>query len=268
MTTRNPATPHPLRLEEHQGGIQRLELYLDDTAKPFQTLEHPPFRVHLDTRLLPDGQHVLRLVRVQLDGTHEEKRVPFTVDNLPDLAIHGLEDGVPLRGEVNLEIQGGAMPPPRHTGVPPILYAAVALVLLFTVWGFFSLSPRAELVLQRLEPAPTASSGAVIPNTAKLGEEVYTLNCASCHKADGKGVPAAIPFLAGNPSLKDPNGVLATVIKGASGPLTVNGQTFNGVMPGFARLSDEEIAAVVSHIRTSWGNTFGKVTPAQVPAHR
>ena len=268
MTTRSQATPHALRLEEHQGGIQRLELYLNNSTTPFQTLEHPPFRAHLDTRLLPDGQHVLRLVRVQLDGTLEEKRVPFTVDNLPDLAVTGLEEGVPVRGEINLEVLGGAVPRPRHTGVPPILYAAVALVLLFTVWGFFSLSPRAELVLQRLEPVTTPSSGAVIPNTAKLGEEVYAQNCASCHKPDGKGVPAAIPFLAGNPSLKDPNGVLATVIKGTSGPLTISGQTFNGVMPGFARLSDEEIAAVVSHIRTSWGNTFGKVTPAQVPAHR
>lgn len=268
MTTRNPTTPRAVRLEEHQGGIQRLELYLDDAAKPFQTLEHPPFRVHLDTRLLPDGQHVLRLMRVQLDGTCEEKRVLFTVDNLPDLAIHGLEEGVPVRGEVNFEIQGGAAPRLVHTGVPPILYAAVALVLLFTVWGFFSLSPRAELVLQRLEPVTPPSSGAVIPNTAKLGEEVYTLNCASCHKSDGNGVPAAIPFLAGNPNLKDANGVLAAVIRGASGPLTVSGQTFNGVMPGFARLSDEEIAAVVSHVRSSWGNRYGKITPAQVQAHR
>ncbi|MNL25127.1 Cytochrome c-552 precursor [compost metagenome] len=58
------------------------------------------------------------------------------------------------------------------------------------------------------------------------------------------------------------------MLKGKSGPITVKGQQYNGAMPPFSQLSDEELAAVVSFERTSWGNKGGAVTPDQVRALR
>ncbi|MNL82723.1 Cytochrome c-552 precursor [compost metagenome] len=58
------------------------------------------------------------------------------------------------------------------------------------------------------------------------------------------------------------------VLHGKSGPMKVLGKDYNGAMPPFGQLSDEEIAAVVNHERTSWGNKGSAVTPAQVKALR
>lgn len=58
------------------------------------------------------------------------------------------------------------------------------------------------------------------------------------------------------------------VLRGLQGPITVKGQRFNSVMPGWASLSDADIAAAVTYIRASWGNRAPAVTPAQVAASR
>ncbi|HEY9897611.1 MAG TPA: c-type cytochrome [Pantanalinema sp.] len=118
--------------------------------------------------------------------------------------------------------------------------------------------------------APAAAAVAAAPAGAKAdGTKVYETNCASCHQATGAGMPGVFPPLAG---AEIPNGDAAEHIKivlhGKSGPMTVLGKQYNGAMPPFAQLTDEEIAAVVTHERTSWGNKGSAVTPAQVKALR
>lgn len=113
-------------------------------------------------------------------------------------------------------------------------------------------------------PAPTAPKGPV------SGDKVFAANCASCHQGTGQGLPGMFPPLAGS---EFTNGAAKThidiVLKGKSGPLTVLGKTYNGAMPSFAgQLSDEELAAVITYERTSWGNHGGPVTAAQVKAER
>ncbi|HEY9856485.1 MAG TPA: cytochrome c oxidase subunit II [Stenomitos sp.] len=101
------------------------------------------------------------------------------------------------------------------------------------------------------------------------GAALYSANCASCHQATGEGMAGTFPPLAGS---EIPNGPAAEHIKivlhGKSGPLTVKGQQYNGAMPPFPQLSDEEIAAILTYERTSWGNKGGAVTPEQVKALR
>lgn len=98
---------------------------------------------------------------------------------------------------------------------------------------------------------------------------LYEMRCASCHQVDGKG-NAAFPPLAGAEIANGPaDAHIKVVLNGLTGPITRNGQTFNGVMPPFAsQLTDEEIAAIVTHERTAWGNHGGKVTADQVKALR
>jgi mono/diheme cytochrome c family protein len=98
------------------------------------------------------------------------------------------------------------------------------------------------------------------------GEKVYTANCSACHGANGTGTPGVFPPLASNPMvIGAPDKVIAAVKNGLTGATTVNGKTYNGAMPAWkGKLSDVQIADVITYIRSSWGNTAGAVTEAQV----
>jgi cytochrome c oxidase subunit II len=91
------------------------------------------------------------------------------------------------------------------------------------------------------------------------GEKVYAANCSACHQATGKGLPPAFPPLAGSKIVNGPKaGQLAIVLNGKPGT----------AMASFARLSDSELAAVITHTRTAWGNKADAVMPADVKAAR
>ena len=91
------------------------------------------------------------------------------------------------------------------------------------------------------------------------GEKVYAANCAACHQATGKGVPPAFPPLDGSKVVNGPKPAqIQLVLKGKPGT----------AMAAFERLSDTELAAVITHTRSSWGNKAGEVQPAEVKAAR
>lgn len=95
------------------------------------------------------------------------------------------------------------------------------------------------------------------------GERLYHQTCQACHLTSGEGVPGVFPPLAGSDFLRDTNRVIRVLCEGLSGPVTVNGVKYQGVMPVFP-LTDEEIAGVLTHVYASWGNGGGAVTPEQV----
>ncbi|MNX69509.1 Cytochrome c-552 precursor [compost metagenome] len=123
-------------------------------------------------------------------------------------------------------------------------------------------------------PAPKKAEAAAAPAAAAKpakvdGKQAYEANCASCHQANGQGLPGMFPPFAGAETPNgDPKEHIKTVLHGKSGPLTVLGKQYNGAMPPFPQLSDEEIAAIITYERTSWGNKGGAVTPEQVKALR
>jgi cytochrome c6 len=87
------------------------------------------------------------------------------------------------------------------------------------------------------------------------GEEVYISNCARCHQLNGEGFEDTYPPLAGNPvvTLHDPNFAIDAIVHG------------QGAMPPFGpTLSNEDIAAVLSYIRTAWGNDASIIEPRRV----
>ncbi|MBK5417193.1 c-type cytochrome [Pseudomonas sp. TH31] len=101
---------------------------------------------------------------------------------------------------------------------------------------------------------------------SKPGASVYIDNCAACHRTDGHGYTRVFPALAGNPVLQsqDPTSLINIVLKGGTLPATHTApSTFT--MPAFAwRLSDQEVADVVSFIRSSWGNNGSPVKASTV----
>ena len=96
------------------------------------------------------------------------------------------------------------------------------------------------------------------------GGNVFTANCVACHQAEGQGIPAAFPPLAGSDYLNaDKARAIGVVIHGLTGEITVNGSKFNSVMPALA-LNDEDVANVLTYIYSKWDNNGTEVTPKDV----
>jgi mono/diheme cytochrome c family protein len=101
------------------------------------------------------------------------------------------------------------------------------------------------------------------------GEAVYTKYCITCHQQDGQGIPDAFPPLAGGEWVVGDEGRLVRlVLNGMQGPITVRGERFNNVMTPHGFLSDGQIAAVLTYVRSSFGNHAPPVDSATVAAVR
>ena len=102
------------------------------------------------------------------------------------------------------------------------------------------------------------------------GRRVYTRLCQSCHQQDGSGVPGAFPPLGGSDwVIGIPERPVKIVLQGFQGEIVREGVTYNAMMPGFGRLlSDQEVAAVATYIRNSFGNEAPEVIPEEVAGMR
>ncbi|HUH37874.1 MAG TPA: cbb3-type cytochrome c oxidase subunit II [Spongiibacteraceae bacterium] len=121
-------------------------------------------------------------------------------------------------------------------------------------------------------PAAEAASSGTTTRTASGpdGAALYSNNCASCHQANGQGLPGIFPPLAGDPVVlaEDATEHIAIVLHGAHGR-TINGRTYASPMPPFGdRFNDAEIAAMVNHERSSWGNNAPTVSAEDVATVR
>jgi ubiquinol-cytochrome c reductase cytochrome b subunit len=103
------------------------------------------------------------------------------------------------------------------------------------------------------------------------GAKLYSVNCSSCHGAEGQGLPGSFPPLANNPVVTgDPDKVIGIVLDGLHGRIAVNGKTYDGTMPPWKEtLSTASVAAVITYIRGSLGkNHAPAVTTAQVASYK
>lgn len=92
------------------------------------------------------------------------------------------------------------------------------------------------------------------------GKAVYTNYCLDCHQANGSGVPGMYPPLGpGSWTGKDPLELVPMITKGLSGKIEVNGEIYKNEMPALEQLTDQEIADVLSYIRSDFGNSFDTV---------
>jgi alcohol dehydrogenase (quinone), cytochrome c subunit len=113
---------------------------------------------------------------------------------------------------------------------------------------------------------PATATALAAGHEANRGAELYDDNCAACHHTDGAGSPNALPKVAGNSSVlaPDPNSLIRLVLAGGALPGTTAAPSALG-MPGFAwRLSNQEIAELLTFVRTSWGNQASRVTAGEV----
>jgi mono/diheme cytochrome c family protein len=117
-------------------------------------------------------------------------------------------------------------------------------------------------------PPAAEVSTVPLPESSLLlhfGEDVYNKHCASCHMKDGSGMPPDYPPLASNPSIQMESAVnpIRMVLNGGFPPGTEGNPEPYGMPPFAQTLSDDEVAAVVTYIRSAWGNRGTPISARQ-----
>jgi len=259
----------------------KIEVFLDDELQPRQVLT-PPERVDLDTREISDGKHTLRFVAVKNGEQISVRHINFEVQNGPTIDVHGIHEGDRVSGNVSLltnaygssvgdEFEVVSIETPA-----PIPTWAWVVFLIVVGWGMgylsLSLADRPDSAVAKItaiaagnETGGTTGSGGDNSWT-QMGAQVYGNNCAACHQGNGTGLAGVFPPLVNNPAVLDvdPTEHILAIINGVSGKV-IEGVEYGAPMPPFgAALSDEQIAAVVNHERTSWGNSSQTVETGDV----
>jgi mono/diheme cytochrome c family protein len=149
-----------------------------------------------------------------------------------------------------------------------------------TVFG-----PMAEVVAQSLQHLSdsdiaamatylkAASARVLAPEVAaalEQGGKLYQTHCVDCHRAGGEGMPPAYPPLAGNRAITMASAInpVRMVLNGGFPPSTSGNPRPYGMPPFGPTLNDEEVAALVTYIRNSWGNQAGAVSAHEVNRYR
>jgi mono/diheme cytochrome c family protein len=121
-------------------------------------------------------------------------------------------------------------------------------------------------------PAPASESAAFVKaddEQMKRGQAVYSRTCIACHQPTGKGLAPVFPSIAGVPIVNgDATLPIKFILHGLMGPITVDGVTYNSMMPPVVGVSDQDISDVLTYVRQSFGNKSNPVTADQVKAVR
>ncbi len=114
--------------------------------------------------------------------------------------------------------------------------------------------------------AAAAKSGELtLEQQIQAGKDLFAGTCSTCHQPDGRGVENVFPPLAGSDYFaKEPRRVPETIAHGLTGKVTVNGRTYDSVMPSMVQLTDDEVANISTYVLNSWGNPGGRVSKAEV----
>ena len=120
--------------------------------------------------------------------------------------------------------------------------------------------------LGRAPEAPAAPRPAGTLLNREKAAKLYGQHCAQCHGDKGEGIANAYPALAGNRAvtMTSIDNLVQLVLNGGFAPATAGNPRPFGMPPFVLVLSDSEVAAVIAHIRTSWGNQASAVTPLEV----
>jgi len=114
-----------------------------------------------------------------------------------------------------------------------------------------------------------ASSGSTLKSSITRGQTVYAKYCLTCHQVDGSGVPNLNPPLIKTKwTLGSKTVLIHQVLKGSSGKVEIDGDTFSNTMPPLKALTDQQIADVLTYVRNSFGNKASAVIVGEVKSQR
>ena len=161
----------------------------------------------------------------------------------------------------------------------PLSLTFILFLCAFFAWGGFYIQRYSggyhPLGYDEYSSGPGTGKAKVAPpvDPYVLGRRLFADTCAKCHQLDGQGVPGQYPPLAGSEWVLAPGAarMIRIVLDSIQGPITVKGAQFNNTMtPWRETLTDEQIAAIITYVRTSkeWGHTASPVTPEEVASIR
>ena len=134
------------------------------------------------------------------------------------------------------------------------------LVVVLTMLG-------AVVVCLNIRPTLAAATGSGPgPTTMQRGQKVYEQTCLACHQADAGGVPGMTPPLQNSPYVQGPAiKLIGIVLNGKTDGVEIEGETYTSPMPPFNTvLKDQEIADVLTYLRSHFGNKAGPISVTQV----
>lgn len=126
------------------------------------------------------------------------------------------------------------------------------------------------IYLKSLPQEAPAGTGSASTMTSVQGADIYDASCVQCHGKNGKGVPGAYPALAGNRAvlMRNTANLVQVVLHGGFAPVTQGNPRPFGMPPYKLVLDDKSVAAVLTHVRSSWGNQAGAVREFDVSQYR
>ena len=154
----------------------------------------------------------------------------------------------------------------------PMPLAFVALFMILAFWaGIYFVKYAGEfdpsIYDETKKPGGAVAEAPKEIDWNKLGKRVFSQNCVACHQSDGRGLPGVYPPVHGSNWVQDnPERIIKVVLAGLQGRVVINGNEYNNAMTPFGKLSDKEIAAVLTYLRTSdeFENKSYPVTPELV----
>jgi mono/diheme cytochrome c family protein len=115
-----------------------------------------------------------------------------------------------------------------------------------------------DIVKDRIEPEDLA-----------IGQKIYNQYCMACHQSNGMGASGRFPPLNGTDWVTgDKERLVHLILNGMEGAIEVNGEIYDGVMPQHSFLNDDQIADVLTYIRTHFENKAGSISAEEVENYR
>jgi mono/diheme cytochrome c family protein len=159
-------------------------------------------------------------------------------------------------------------------GVRPLPWFLTMFLGAMAMWGAFYIysTPSGEESSygdQRTTASLRPPEVAVNAAQKADGKQIYGAKCAACHQASGLGIPGVFPPLAGSEWVVGDEKILTLImLHGVNGEMEVKGTVYKGAMPAWKSLSDGDLAAVMSYIRSDWGNKSAEIAPDTVATQR
>jgi mono/diheme cytochrome c family protein len=197
----------------------------------------------------------------------DEDRVPLNVKSPSEAEEKGQREPAELVAAVARE-----MAEPRD-GVAPTPVTILLLFFVLAGWGGYYIASesggfRADVYDENFVEGGRAAEPAEAEDPMVLGQRTFNM-CMQCHQETGAGIPGVYPPLDRSEIVAGDEATLVRIVlHGLKGPVTVAGSTYNGQMPGWSRLRDEQISAVLTYIRGSWSNRAPPVDTALVTTVR
>jgi mono/diheme cytochrome c family protein len=170
-------------------------------------------------------------------------------------------------GEANGD-EESAVPDPSQGPLPVWIVWVIGVGVFWAGAYLFSFSGGFRADVFNFQPQFGVAGGAQAPVDPKVvGKALFSANCITCHQADGQGVPGQYPPLSGSDVVLGDavNHMIAIVLKGLQGPVTVEGKPYNNSMQAWeGQYTDQQVAAIMTYERSDWGNNAPPITADMV----